>query len=263
MKYTEIKTFSNSMIKAIARLGKKSEREEAGEFVVEGEKLVCEAEKSGVKIIRVLFDLAKKQQFSGILERLADKGVQLFGCEAEIFQKAAVTTTPQGILAVCKLDEKSNELTVSAIKQGGKYIVLQSIQDPGNAGTIVRTAEAFGLDGVVFTEATVDIYHMKFLRATMGSSFRMPVYFCERCIDAVHMFEDKGVHVYATALFPGAVSIKDVDITKNAAVIIGNEGNGISREIAENTDCIIIPMTGKVNSLNAAIAASVVMWQMQ
>lgn len=263
MKYTEIKTFSNSMIKAIARLGKKSEREEAGEFVVEGEKLVLEAEKSGIKFIRVLFDMDKMMQFEATLERLSSKGVQLFGCNGEIFQKAAVTTTPQGILAVCKLDEKTNELAENVIKKNGKYIVLQSIQDPGNAGTIVRTAEAFGIDGVIFTEATVDIYHMKFLRATMGSSFRMPIYFCEKCMDAVKILENKGVRVYATALSPSAVSIKDVDLTSNAAVIIGNEGNGISQEIAENTDCVIIPMTGKVNSLNAAIAASVVMWQMQ
>ena len=176
-----------------------------------------------------------------------------------VFGYVSDTKTPQGILCVVKqLDDRLEE---AAAGRAAHLIVLNRLQDPGNLGTILRTAEGAGVTGIMLDQECVDIYNPKTIRSTMGSIYRMPFYYSQDLKKDIGRLKDKGICIYAAHL-NGRQDYDEADYTKPCAFLIGNEGNGLDEEIAQQADTYIkIPMKGRVESLNAAIASSVLMFE--
>lgn len=179
--------------------------------------------------------------------------------KTDIFNKMCDTKTPQGILCVISMPEYSLDQMLEA--DGGLYLILEDIQDPGNLGTMIRTGEGAGLAGVIMSSHTVDIFNPKTIRATMGSIYRVPFIYVDDLADAIEAVKAAGIRTYAAHL-RGENAYDKENYCKAAAFIIGNEGNGLSRETADLADRYVrIPMVGKVESLNAAIAAALLMYE--
>ena len=177
-----------------------------------------------------------------------------------VFAHVSDTKTPQGILAVVRRMEYTAE---DILGETPHVLVLENIQDPGNLGTIVRTGEGAGITGVIMSNGTVDIYNPKTIRATMGSIYRVPFCYAENMQAVMQKLKKCKIQTYA-AYLEGS-SVHDAQNYKEAtAFLIGNEGNGLTRELAESADWRIrIPMCGKVESLNAGIASAILMYEAQ
>ncbi len=178
----------------------------------------------------------------------------------EIAEKLSDTNNNQGVFCVCKmLDKKTN---IGKIKYNGKYIALEDVSNPSNFGSVVRTAEAVGLDGVIVCGGC-DIYNPKSLRASMGSLFRLDIAVTDNLSRLICELRENGMKVYAGVPDSAAVKITEADMSEGVACVIGNEGNGITEEVkAASTELVTIPMKGRAESLNAASAASIMIWEM-
>lgn len=176
-----------------------------------------------------------------------------------VFNHVSDTQTPQGILCIVK--QKKYDLNTLLNIKNPHFIVLDNLQDPGNLGTIVRTAEGAGVDAVFMSKDCVDIYNPKTIRSTMGSIYRMPTIYIEDTVKLLEIFKEKGIQSYAAHL-DGQNSYDKEDYRTGTAILIGNEGNGLRDEVSNKADIWVrIPMEGQVESLNAAIAASVFMFE--
>lgn len=243
----------NELIKDIKKLSNKKYRHEKGLFFVEGKNSVFEALKSDFEIKHVLVSKDCDIQLD------IDKDKVTFVDEG-VFKKIADTVTPQMIMAVVKMPEYSvNDL----IKKDGLYIILDEVQDPGNLGTIIRSADAFDVDAVFTINNTVDVYNPKVLRSTMGSVFHVPVV-NDASIDVLFdAIKESGLKVLSTDL-KAEKYIYDYDISKNVALIFGNESRGVNKSLETYVDgSFIIPMEGKAESLNVSIAASICLYESQ
>ena len=175
-----------------------------------------------------------------------------------VLKAVSDTQTPQGILALVRMPEYGLRDLMSPAPS---LLVLESIQDPGNLGTMLRTGEGAGISGVIMNKSTVDIFSPKVVRATMGSLYRVPFYIAEDFAQTIGELKRQGVSVYAAHL-KGEKSYDKPDYTKGTAFLVGNEGNGLTEEAAKLADMYIrIPMEGQVESLNAAIAATLLMYE--
>lgn len=251
---------SNSKIKNVIHLtGKAKARNEQHSFVVEGIKMFLEAPPERVKEIYVSEGLLKKS--------LADKGklfekLQELKYEVvadDVFGKMSDTKTPQGIL--CVVEQFSYTLPELLAAPNGLWMVLEDIQDPGNLGTILRTGEGAGIHGVIMTRNTVDIYNPKTIRATMGSVYRVPFVYVEKIQLALAYMKDLGIKTYAAHL-NGRNFYDYIDFREKTAFLIGNEGNGLKEETARLASAYLkIPMEGQVESLNAGVAAALLMYE--
>ena len=195
---------------------------------------------------------------NGLFDTLKEYDTEKFIVPDKLFSEISDTENPQGILAVLKIETHS----IDEIKLRNNFIlVLDSIQDPGNLGTIIRTADAAGVDGVVLSRGCVDLYNPKVLRATMGSIYHVPVYYNEDINNTVKVLKQNGSTVYAAHL-DGINNYFDMDMKRKIVIIIGNEANGISEEVVRIADHLVkIPIIGSSESLNAAIAASLIMYE--
>ena len=172
------------------------------------------------------------------------------------------TMTPQGILCLVRqFHYELEEILEEKIKERALFIILEDIQDPGNLGTVFRTAEAAGADGVIMSRQTVDVYNPKTIRSTMGSVYRVPFLCVEDVSSIIKVLQEKGVRVYAAHL-DGKVFYETFDYRASTAFLIGNEAKGLREETASCADTLIrIPMEGQVESLNAAVASSVLLYE--
>ncbi len=257
----KITSKDNPNIKLYMKLlsGKKYRREN-GMFILEGVRLVDDAVKENAELHSVFVTesyLEKLAQHSEALNFPED--VKCFEISDEIGEKMSATDTPQGVFAICKCIEKPPVSDI--VKNGGKYLLLHSLQDPGNLGTIIRTADAVGVDAVFLADCC-DLYNPKVVRSTMGSLFRMSI--SETKTEEIfRVFAENNVPTYAAVIDSDAVSLTDCDFSGGGAVLIGNEGNGLPKEISGMcTERITIRMQGNVNSLNAAMAAGIIMWEL-
>ena len=237
----EIKSLSNAQVKRVVSLHNKKYRDEYKEFFIEGEKIIKEAIKFNQKIKNIYY-----------CPKLIDYKFDIPGIEVteEIIKKITDVTTSQGIVAVCEIPQYSN------IKKD-KLLFLDRVQDPGNVGTIIRTADAFGFDAVLLPKGCADVYSPKVVRSTMGSIFHLPI------IQNVTVEELKtiGNKIYSSTLETDDFLGK-IEIPKKFVLVIGNEGNGISEEIKNITDKFVkINMQGNAESLNASIAAGILMYE--
>lgn len=250
-----ISSSSNEQIKRIIQLKEKSRaRKKEGCFLVEGIKMVMEAPKSDIEKIYVSNHFM--EQNPGLFN---EKDVQIV--EEGIFKKISDTVTPQGVLAIVKQKKYTLEqLLEENSRQKRCFVVLDKIQDPGNLGTIIRTGEGAGIDGVIMSSTTVDVYNPKVIRSTMGSIYRVPFVIENDLPGAVKKLKDLGITCYAAHLKGEAYNKEE--FSKKTALLIGNEANGLSDEVSSMADRLIkIPMAGKVESLNAAIATAILMYQ--
>lgn len=275
-----ISSKDNKRIKYIRSLLEKgSVRKTNSQFIVEGIKLVDEALEYGKVCEIVISEILYKEIISGDLVKnalLIEKGKNLRDYVIKgysttvvsdaVFKTVSGTINPQGVIAVVMmpkyelLNEKFLNQTYS--KTGKiKLLVLEDTADPGNLGTIMRTAEAAGVTGVIMSKGTVDIFNPKVVRSTMGSIFRLPFIYVEDVRETIRELKKYGISFYAAHL-KGKQSYKDVKYSDKAGILIGNEARGLSFETAELADIyIIIPMQGKVESLNAAVAAALMMYE--
>lgn len=256
----KINSKDNAKIKEYVKLfSSKSHRDKEGLFCVEGIKLLKEAQKSSVQIETVFLTASCLDRYGKELEKLFQK-TNVFLIAPELEKKLSEQKSPQGIYAVCR--KNVSKFDISSVKEG-KYVMLVNLQDTGNVGTIIRTAEALGLSGVIMTAKTCDPYSPKVIRGSMGSVFRMPLFIAEDEYEAVESFKKSGMTVYASVVQSTAKSLSDTVFSKNAVLLIGNEGNGLPEDLSEKaSEKITIKMAGNTESLNASMASCILMWEM-
>lgn len=223
-------------------------RAECGEFVCDGEKTLREALEYGAEIKCVLW-----KEAAGAIE-LAES-VQQFIAPTELFEYASPLKSSQGPAFTVKMPDRSGECKIE------RAIVLENLQDPGNVGTVIRTANAFNIDAVILVGACADLYNPKTVRASMGAIFRQRV--LEMDIAQLDEFTQRqSLPLFGAALSEKAADLRMVEIHR-AAVAVGSEGRGLSKELLDICGGeLIIPMSPDSESLNAAVAASVIMWEM-
>lgn len=249
---------------AAALLSGKKSRDEQNLFVIEGWRLCADAARSGVRIRQLLITQplqahgAAQSDVALVMEK-AQVVVQISGPAAA---RLSDTQSPQGVVAICeKLDNRQCAVT---IKRSGHFLLLEAIQDPGNLGAALRTADAMAIDGVFLGPGCADLYSPKVLRASMGGLFRLPVRQVPDLVAAAIELRETGAAVWAAALHPQAQRAGEVDFSHGGAVAIGNEGAGLSDTmLAACTGSIYIPMAQGANSLNAAVAAGILLWEMR
>ena len=254
----EIVSKDNSRIRAYHKLASsRKERQQEGAFVIEGDKLLGEALRCGLEIRRVF---ATREWLSEpreeLLAGLGSTPVSLVDGAAR--QRLSQFPSPQGVWAICSMLD--NPVNPDKMNSNGALLGLWNLQDPGNVGTMIRTADAMGLDGVVLSRECCDLYNMKTLRAAMGSLFRMPVLVTDM-EDFLHRY--RGQLTSYAAVGGEATPLSEVSFPGRSVILIGNEGNGLSAHQAACCDSrITIPMTGRAESLNAAMAATILMWEL-
>lgn len=255
-----ITSVHNKCIKeAAALLAKKKERDRRGLFVVEGVKLFGEAPAERIEQVYIA-ESVQAQLTAQYGEKLKSLSCEIVS--DEVFGKLSDTVTPQGILCLVRqYSYNIEEMLSKGKKKQLLFILLEDIQDPGNLGTIFRTAEAAGADGILMSGRTVDIYNPKSIRSTMGSVYRVPFLYEADLSSIIKRLREEGVSVYAAHL-RGADYDAGHDYRKSTAFLIGNEAKGLREETAACADALIrIPMEGQVESLNAAVAASVLLYE--
>lgn len=262
-----ISSTSNSKVKRLVALSQKAKlRKEEGVFIVEGVRMFREAPPEWIKEIYISETFLKKcekEHDVALMEILNRTGYEVF--KDEVFKKVSDTQTPQGVL--CVLSMPHYELTeqidawLADAKNAPLIMMLENLQDPGNLGTILRVGEGAGVNGIIMTRQTADLFNPKVIRSTMGSIYRVPFFIVDELGETIGMLKKKGVTVYAAHL-DDSVDYDEPDYTNPTAFLIGNEGNGLKRETADMaTQYIKIPMAGQVESLNAAVAATILMYE--
>ena len=247
----EITSKDNRIYKTCEQLSLKKYRDKLGRYLIEGENLIEEALKRGCSIETLLV----RRGYNKVPAELEDKA---FVLDEKLFDRLAQTETSQGVLAIVAKPETDAGDFASA---SGNFVVLDRLQDPGNIGTILRTADAAGYRLAVVMKGTADIFSPKVVRAATGSLFRMPVVFMDSNSELVEFTRAAGKKLVATC-FDTERCYFDEDLTDNIALVIGNEGNGICKEIIESSDVKIkIPMHGNIESLNASVAAGILMYE--
>ena len=244
----------NEIVKHIRKLRDKKSRSEFGEFIIEGIKMIEEAvrEKAKIKMVIVCEELNQSPIQKEILYKIAKE--KIVYVNDKVFKSLTDVTTPQGILAVI---EKQDKTEIDFSKD--LYLVLDNIQDPGNMGTILRTADSIALTQIIVPKQNADCYSPKVVRSTMGAIFRVNVIEVEDLAKTIKEMKKHKISIYATSLETNE-SIYDVEY-KKCAIVIGNEGNGVSKEILELADKKIkIPMPGKTESLNAGVATGIILY---
>jgi len=229
-------------------------RREQGVFVTEGIKMFLEAPSDSIRKIYVTESFYVKKQYMDRVEQYPYEIV-----DDAVFKKASDTIMPQGIICIIKQNKYKLEALLE--NPNSQLILIEGLQDPGNLGTIIRTGEGAGVQGIIMSENTVDIYNPKVIRATMGSIYRMPFFYTKDLEMVVALLHEKGINTYAAHL-EGEHNYDEEDYQKGCAFLIGNEGNGLTTSLSEKaTKKIKIPMQGKVESLNAAVSATILMYE--
>ncbi len=250
-----ITSTANRQMKRLQGLMKKAkERKKERVFVAEGIKMFREAPGEWVEKVYVAESFLAEEEHRKMLEGYQYETVLDF-----VFQAVSDTQTPQGILTVLRMPE----YTLPQLLAGDRthILVLESIQDPGNLGTMFRAGEGAGISGIIMNRTTVDLFNPKTIRSTMGSIYRVPYLVTDSLADTVEELKKFQVGVYA-AYLQSAKEYDSLDYTKRTAFLIGNESSGLSSAAVAFADaCIQIPMEGKVESLNAAVSAAVLMYE--
>lgn len=259
-----ITSASNQRVKQIVQWQTRAKaRREDDIFLAEGLKMYEEAPRELIREVYLtdtfLRNLRGRREHAAINieEKLESTGYELVS--EEVFARMSDTRTPQGILAVLK--RPVYELGQMLDTDRPLLVLLEDLQDPGNLGTILRTGEGAGITGVIMSEITVDIFNPKTIRSTMGSIYRVPFLYVENLAETIEALRKKGIRVYAAHL-RGQDYYSGFSFAEGTAFLIGNEANGLRRETADLADNYLkIPMEGQVESLNAAIAASLLVYE--
>lgn len=250
-----ITSTANAQVKNLAQLIKKSKvRTEQGVYIVEGVKMFQEAPRNEIVKVYISEELFEKGTLNASLKEVSYEVLK-----TEVFNHVADTKTPQGIL--CVLKQKKYTLEQLTSGECPLLLVLENLQDPGNLGTMMRTAEGAGVTGVLLSRGCVDIYNPKTIRSTMGSIYRVPFLYTDNLLEDMDKLHQQGITTYAAHL-KGNGYYDEESYCGPTAFLIGNEGNGLTDELSEKAKRYIkIPMQGKLESLNAAVAAAILMYE--
>lgn len=252
-----ITSTANAKVKQIANYMRSAkDRKKDKVFLVEGRKMFLEAPKEWMQEVYITSENEELIQEREKMDKVPCK----YECVSEeVFKKMSDTQTPQGVLTVLKRPEY--ELSELCKGKTPFLMVLENLQDPGNMGTIFRTAEGAGVTGILLSKDCVDLFNPKTIRATMGSIYRMPFVVAEDLQESIRFLKGQGVKCYAAHL-KGEKYHTQFDFTLPTAFFIGNEGNGLTKETADLADTYLrIPMEGKLESLNAAVASAILMYE--
>jgi TrmH family RNA methyltransferase len=254
-----ISSKDNRILKQAAALKEKKYRDSLGMYLVEGPNFIRDAFLYGG---RLRFIFTRAGALSAELEdiiRLAGKsGSAVYSLTDECFAKLSDSVSSQGIIGVAEKRQWSEDELFK--EDGANVLVLDRVQDPGNLGTMLRTAEAMGFAGAVLMKGCCDVYGPKAARACAGSLFRLPLLFIGDEAEALELFRRRGKRLYA-AVMDGELSCMDAELSQNAAIVIGNEGNGVSEGFIRAATGLRIPMAGSIESLNAAAASAMLMYE--
>ena len=243
---------TNDKIKYIKKLEKRSFREKSGEFIIEGKRSVMDAIENGAEISYVICREDTDAVFPD--------GIKVFATDKKTFAEITDTESPQDMLAVAKA--KCSTLSEIFEKAPSLIIYLDRLQDPGNLGTIIRTADARGDAAVVLSAGCVDLFNSKVIRSTMSSVFNISIVKDAVTEEIFPLFKKAGYKTVAGALSDKSTDLYETDLSGKRVIVVGNEGNGVCDYILENADILtIIPMRGKAESLNAGISAGIMMYE--
>lgn len=248
-----IESKENTFFKLAKKLKDRKGRNKEQKYIIEGFRLVQEAFKAGCKIDSIVVNNDGEKKLKQYLEQYLD-GVRVYLMEDGLFSQLTSTENPQGIIAVLEIEDKRDNLN------GDFYLLCDKVQDPGNLGTIIRTAHAAGVTGIILTKGTVDIYNDKVIRSTMGSIFYVPIIH-DNDLSFLKGLKNDGFNLVATSLQESKDFFRE-DLSGKIILSVGNEGNGISDEIFDMADIKVkIPMPGGAESLNVAIATSIILFE--
>ncbi|WP_297635505.1 RNA methyltransferase [uncultured Clostridium sp.] len=249
-----IESKENSFFKETKKLKERKNRTKLSKYFIEGFRLVEEALKANANLEAILYVKDVEEKVKEILEKYNYKG-KVFEISKPLFLEVCDTETPQGIGGVVKIEENDSDLS------GGFYLLCDKVQDPGNLGTIIRTAHAVGVSGIILTKGTVDIYNEKVIRSTMGSIFYVNIYLDDKDFTLIKELKKKDYKIITTSLEESHDFFK-ADLSGNIVLTVGNEGNGVSEEIFSlSTEKVKIPMPGGAESLNVGIATSIILYE--
>lgn len=249
----------NPRIKSWASLKTKKGRTAQGEFIVEGIRLVDELLHSSLVVKGVIWDVGTDELPDSLMDAALERGVPVFEVSPNAYKTISDTITPQGVLAIAELPRNAQS---DGVEFPSHVLFLDGVQDPGNVGTLIRTADAFGIHGVCCGSGTADPYSPKVVRATMGGLFRTPVF----AVDGPAYVEEWKTHwpdgqVILTSANADTVCY-DADFQKPSLIVVGSEAFGVSQPLTElSSFAVQIPMGGKAESLNAAIAGAVILYE--
>lgn len=257
-----ISSVHNSTIKLAGSLKQKKKRDESGLFVVEGIRLVEEAASSDWKAqsLIVTEEVVETPRVKDIIAKLKNSGCRILEVPTKVYERISETEQPQGIMLL--LERRTKEISNLAINDIPCLItILDCVQDPGNVGTLVRTADAVGCDAVIMTQGCADLYSGKTLRASMGSIFHLPIYNDVSLVDITNLIQTHNITLIATSLELSNIYCK-ANFKESVAIVFGNEGNGVSKELLNMADLRLhIPIIGKAESLNVSAAAAVILYE--
>lgn len=252
--YEFISSKSNEKIKTVRKLADKKYRSQYGLFVLEGHKLVYDYLRSGNRPVRMFVADDVVERYKPIIDSASC--AEVYVIPRDLYLHISDESAPQGIMAVCAI-ASLGEL------RDGCCVILESLRDAGNLGTVIRTAAAFGIENIVLSADCADLYNPKTLRATMGALFFANIIVEEDLLGFVDDLKASGRRVFAAMPAGDALDIRKLELKSRDCIVIGNEGNGISEALAKRCSaCVTIPMRGQTESLNASSAASVLMWEL-
>ena len=250
-----IESKGNNLFKETKKLKERKNRIKSGKYIIEALRLVQEAFKAGIDIDCLIVTSDGKEKLDLYLGEYLHEKSNVYEMSDVLFKELISTEQPQGIVAVINMNEKPLDLN------GSFYLLCDKVQDPGNLGTIIRTAHAVGVQGIILTKGTVDIYNEKTIRSTMGSIFYVPIHYDDENFTLVKKLKMEGFKTVVTSLDTDKNFFEE-DIRGKVLLTVGNEGNGVSDEVYELADIKVkIPMPGNAESLNVAIATSVIMYE--
>ena len=256
MNFNKITAKDNPLIKLVCTLQSSAKaRKENTLFVLEGLRICCDAYENGIEFDKLIVSETFLDKQSESIFKLKNNSISNYLIPDSLFAKISDTDSPQGIIALVKIPNNNK-----FIDTNGRYIALENIQDPSNLGAISRTAEALGVSGIVL-KSGCDPFSPKSLRASMGTLLRLPIYLTD---DLSQFIKEHSLRSFACVVDSSADAITNVKFENGDILIIGNEANGITKETADNSyKKITIPMLGSAESLNAAAAAAIAMWELK
>jgi TrmH family RNA methyltransferase len=250
----------NNKIKYIRNLNLKKFRDKENAFVLEGIKFVYEALNEGadMKLLLVSEEVLDNNEVKRLMASMDNNKV--FMCSAEVFRSATDTVNAQGVLAVIN---KNTAVQNDIIDKHNFIIMCDRIQDPGNLGTIIRSADAFGPAALIMNKGCADAYNPKLVRASAGAIFRVPFIYSESDIEILNILKDRGFYLVTTVV-DSEYTFENMGNRSKICLVIGNEGQGVAEHIINNSDmALTIKMTGKAESLNASVAAGISIYEIR
>ncbi|MBO4883906.1 MAG: RNA methyltransferase [Clostridia bacterium] len=255
---TDIQSVQNPVVKRLKGLRDKKGREESGEMLVEGEKLMLEAVEAGLAPSDALIEAEEEARFAALIQRMESCGALVYAVPRRVLEAVCDTRTPQGACAAFSLPAP-----FTAAEAPARLAALDGVQDPGNVGTIWRTADAAGLNGLLLSRACADPFSPKVQRAAMGSGFRVPASVTDDLPGMLRDLQARGYAIIASSLRGEPFYEGCPHGAEKFALVIGNEARGVSDEVMALADVRLkLPMRGGAESLNAAVAAGIMMYEL-